>query len=51
MMHLVLEQVQEQPVHPLLLDMGAAMHGNDALQSSFVKFCASLSVETVPQGS
>src|SRR6476660_1415748 len=38
MMHLVLEQVQEQAVHPLLLDVGATMHGNDALQSSLVKF-------------
>src|SRR5215212_2998780 len=31
MMHLVLEQMQEQAVHPLALDGGAAMHGDDAL--------------------
>src|SRR5215212_9958843 len=31
MMHLMLEQMQQQPVHPLALDGGAAMHGHDAL--------------------
>src|SRR5437899_5038479 len=37
MMHLMLEQMQEQAVHPLALDGGAAMHGDDALQSGAVE--------------
>ena len=37
MMHLVLEQVEEQAVHPLALDGSVAMHGDDALQSGAVE--------------
>src|SRR5437899_251228 len=33
----MLEQVQEQTVHPLALYGGAAMHGDDALQSGRVE--------------
>ena len=32
-MDVVLEQMQQQAIHPLALDGAAAMHGNDALQS------------------
>ena len=63
MMHLVLEQMQQQAVHPLALDGGAAMHGDDALQSGVVErfddgsnrrstaAWASFSAATVAQGS
>jgi hypothetical protein len=37
MMHLMLEQMQQQTVHPLALDGGAAMHGDDALQAGGVE--------------
>ena len=37
MVHLVLEEVQQQTVHPLVLDGGAAMHGDDALQVGAVE--------------
>src|SRR6187551_859193 len=37
MMHLVLEQMQQQSVHPLALDGGAAMHGDDAPQAGAVE--------------
>ena len=32
MMHLVLEQVEQQSVHPLVLNVGAAVYGNRARQ-------------------
>ena len=37
MVHLVLEEVQQPTVHPFALDGGAAMHGDDALQSGAVE--------------
>ena len=35
--NVVLEQMQQQTVHPFALDGGAAMHGDDALQSGAVE--------------
>ena len=37
MVDVVLEQMQQQTVHPLALDGGAAMHGDDLLQSGAVE--------------
>src|SRR3954471_7426459 len=33
----VLEQMQQQAIHPFALDGGVAMHGDDALQASAVE--------------
>ncbi len=50
MVHLVLEQVQQQAVHPFALDGGAAMHGDDALQSGAVERFDNLEQAPVDRG-
>ena len=50
MMDVVLEQMQQQAVHPLALDGGAAMHGDDALQAGAVERFDDLEQTSVDRG-